>query len=182
MDLPDSREIAPSRLAGIAFDTGFAIDALMADVVGCLEKRGLRLSGAIQTVSEGPGCDRRSLRLRALNDDWEIPILQDRGALATGCRLDYGSMVDVCARIDAAFGKETDLMVLNRFGRAEAEGGGLRQVLQRCVEADLPTLIAVRSDYISDWTAFHGGLAQTLSPDLTSVLAWCLQWQPAAAR
>jgi len=181
MDLPDSREIPPSRLAGIAFEAGFAIDALMADLVARLKERGMRLSGAIQTASEVPGCDRRNLRLRALDDDWEIPILQDRGPLAKGCRLDYGSMVDVCAHIDAGFGKQTDLMVLNRFGRAEAEGGGLRQVLQRCVEADLPTLIAVRSDYLADWAAFHGGMAQTLSPDLPTVLAWCLQWQAAEA-
>lgn len=181
MDLPDTRDIPPSRLAAIAFESGFGIDALMAELAHCLKEHGMRLSGAIQTVSDVPGSDRRNLRLRALDDDWEIPILQDRGALATGCRLDYGSMVDVCARIEAGFRRERDLMILNRFGRAEAEGGGLRQVLQRCVEAEVPTLIAVRQDYLADWAAFHGGLAQTLTPDLSAVMSWCLQWQAAEA-
>lgn len=181
MHLPHSRKISPSRLAGIVFESGFAIDALMAQLVERLQARGLRLCGVIQTVSDAAGGDRHNLRLRALGDDWEIPILQDRGPLAKGCRLDYASMVDVCARIDASLAQQADLVVLNRFGRAEAEGGGLRQVLERCVEAERPTIIAVRSDYLADWSAFHGGMADTLSPDLETILAWCLHWQAAEA-
>jgi len=179
--LSDTSQIARSRIAGIAFEPGFAVDALMAEIVDRLEQRGLRLAGVIQSLSKEPGCDRGNLRLRALGSDWEIPILQDRGPLAKGCRLDYGSMVDVSARIDASLKGDVDLVILNRFGRAESEGGGLRQVLERCVEAELPTLIAVRTDYHADWEGFHGGMARTMPAHLPTVLSWCLQWQAAVA-
>ena len=64
-------------------------------------------------------------------------------------------------------------MMLNRFGRAEAEGGGLRSAFVRAMEAGIPVLTAVGAPYTEAWSQFHGRLAIDLPADLEAVLAWC---------
>lgn len=68
---------------------------------------------------------------------------------------------------------QPDLVILYRFGRAESEGYGLRQVLEHAVSEDIPVLIGVREEFRDLWDQFHGGLGAALPPDLHSVLAWC---------
>jgi hypothetical protein len=63
--------------------------------------------------------------------------------------------------------------MLNRFGKAEAEGGGLRSAFVRAMEAGVPVLTAVRPPYFEAWSKFHGRLAVDLPTDLDAVLAWC---------
>jgi hypothetical protein len=72
-----------------------------------------------------------------------------------------------------ARGSNVELLVLNRFGKAEAEGGGLRSAFVRAIEAGIPVVTAVRSPYIAAWSEFHERLAVDLTPDLGAVLAWC---------
>ena len=63
--------------------------------------------------------------------------------------------------------------MLNRFGKAEAEGHGLRSVFARAIDAGIPVLTAVRAPYGEAWAQFHGGLAVDLSTDIECTLDWC---------
>ena len=56
--------------------------------------------------------------------------------------------------------------MLNRFGKAEAEGGGLRSGFARAIDAGIPVLTAVRPPYREAWAQFHGGLAVDLPADI----------------
>ncbi len=88
-------------------------------------------------------------------------------------------------RLDAAMHDGVDLLLLNKFGKGEAEGGGLRSTFAGAIETGVPVLTAVRPPYLEAWTAFHGGLAADLMPDLGEVLAWCraaVQTRDAAPR
>ena len=64
-------------------------------------------------------------------------------------------------------------MMLNRFGKAEAEGGGLRSAFVRAMEAGIPMVTAVRPPYVEAWSQFHGRLAIDLADGFRRVLAWC---------
>ncbi len=169
----ESGESNASRIVGIVFKKGYPIDALLNDVVVELEAQGAKLAGVIQTAGLEPGCDVLGVKLRSLAGDWDMPILQNRGREARGCRLDYGSIAEVTARISNNIPADTDFVFLNRFGRAEAEGNGFRQILQKCLESDFPAIIGVREDYLEDWTVFHGGLATQLPPDRHAILGYC---------
>ncbi len=100
-------------------------------------------------------------------------ISQELGSQAAACRLDAAGLAEVGALLDRSIDRELDLMILNRFGTAEAEGGGLRSVLARAIEAGIPVLTTVRPPYDAAWADFHGGLAVDLPPRLAPVLAWC---------
>jgi hypothetical protein len=77
------------------------------------------------------------------------------------------------ALLAAAINDTVDLLILNKFGKTEAEGGGLRSALARAIELGVPVLTAVRPPYTETWSGFHAGLAIDLIPDLDVVLAWC---------
>jgi uncharacterized protein DUF2478 len=100
-------------------------------------------------------------------------ISQELGAQAEGCRLDARGLADIAPLLDRAVGPEVELVIFNRFGRAESEGGGLRSAFGRTMEAGIPILTAVREPYLEAWSQFHGQLGADLAPELETVLAWC---------
>jgi nucleoside-triphosphatase THEP1 len=163
---------ATKRLAGISFPSKFPIDALLQDVVDALARRGLKLGGVVQVVATEPGRHVDVVRLRDLRDGSETRILQDLGPGARGCRLDAGAIAGVAARLERTLEEGADLLVVNRFGRGEAEGHGLRSILERAVAAEMAVLVAVRTDYGEAWGRFHGGLAEDLPAEREAILAW----------
>lgn len=72
-------------------------------------------------------------------------IWENRGACARGCRLDERGLLDAEPPIQSAIVDRVDLVVINRFGRAESSGPGARRLLPAALEADIPVLTAVRS-------------------------------------
>jgi hypothetical protein len=81
--------------------------------------------------------------------------------------------------IDAAIRDRVDLILISRFGRAEAEGNGLLACFTTALCAGIPVLTAVREPHLTRWRDFHGGLGVELPPRREAVLEWC---QSAARR
>lgn len=160
-------------LAAVLFPRGGAIDTLLATAAARLSADGWRLAGALQAEErDADGCC-GPMRLRSLTDGSETVISQNLGKLSAGCRLDPQALLAAAVRLTADLDGAPDLLVLNRFGKAEAEGGGLRPVIEKAVEAGVPTLIAVRDDHAAAWATFHGGLAETMPANDEAILDWC---------
>jgi hypothetical protein len=161
------------RLAAIAYEAGFPIDEFLGRVADLLRAEHIRLGGALQ--ENAPGDDGRcsAMTLVDLASRGRFRISQDLGSQAEGCRLDAQGIAEFVALLDRAPDQDAELMVLNRFGRAEAEGGGLRSAFARAMEAGIPVLTAVRAPYTEAWSQFHGRLATDLTAEIDAVLAWC---------
>ena len=110
--------------------------------------------------------------LTDLKSQRRFSISQELGTEAEGCRLDAAGLAEAGALLDRSIDRDTELLLLNRFGVAEAEGHGLRSIFARAMEAGVPILTAVRPPYTEAWVDFHGGLAVDLPPALEPVLAW----------
>lgn len=159
-------------LAAVLFERGEPVDAVLAAAVVRLRADGLTVAGAVQEeIADGPDCCGPTV-LRSLTDGSARVISQDLGRLASGCRLDPAALADAAAALAAVVDDAPDLLVLNRFGKAEAEGGGLRAVIERAMEHGLPVVVAVRTDHAAAWDAFHGGLAAALPADAGAIAAW----------
>lgn len=162
-------------LAAIHYEARFPIDSFMTKLAHALASEGVRLGGVIQenedTLRDDGSCC-ASMSIVDLRTHERFSISQDLGAESRGCRLDPRGLADVEGRLNAALAAGVELLLLNKFGRAEAEGRGLRSVLARALEAGVPVLTAVRAPYDAIWREFHGGLAITLPPDHAAVLEW----------
>jgi hypothetical protein len=161
------------RLAAIGFQTGFRIDDFLRRVADRLRADRVSLGGTLQENTGGGAGLCSAMTLIDLASQRRFLISQDLGPESEGCRLDPHGLSEVGALLDRTLGQHVELLLLNRFGTAEAEGGGLRPVFVRAIDAGIPILTAVRPPYLEAWAEFHGGLAIDLSPDLDRVLAWC---------
>ena len=164
----------PVRLAAVAYAAGFPIDELLWRVAERLRAQRVVLAGTLQENVGGLPGQCSAMALVELTSRRRIGISQDLGLQSEGCRLDAHGLSEVGALLDRPFDSAAELLMLNRFGKAEAEGGGgLRSIFARAIDAGVPVLTAVRPPYCEAWAQFHGGLAVELLADVEAVLAWC---------
>ncbi len=161
------------RLAAIRYETGFPIDDFLHLVADRLRANDVDLAGVLQENTAGAPGRCSAMTLIDLASRRRFGISQDLGAEAEGCRLDAQGLSAVGALLDRPFDDHAELLMLNRFGTAEAEGNGLRSAFARAIDAGIPILTAVRPPYLEAWAQFHGGLAVDLPADLSPVLGWC---------
>lgn len=154
---------------------GFA-DQLLAGVVDVLQGEGVRLAGALQVNKAGPTgcCEVMDLRLLGMPEHDAIRISQALGAAAKGCRLDPQGLEMAVGLISSGLQNGgPDLVVLNKFGKQEAEGRGFRPVVFQALEAGLPVLLPVSHDARPAFHAFTEGMGEELAADHQTLLDWC---------
>ena len=150
-----------------------ANDGFLARIAGMLLENGLKLTGTMQ-VNIGR-TDRRKcdMDLRILPDGPVLRISEDRGREARGCILDAGALEqaveDVSRRLPRA-----EVLLVNKFGRQEAEGRGFAPVIAEALALGVPVLVGVNGLNLEAFQAFAGGMAQPLPADAARVLDWCL--------
>ena len=159
-------------LAAISFARGFDIDALLLGVCDELRLRGVRVGGVLQSSFGRPGQCASSVLVTDLRTGDSFNIWSDRGTGARGCRLDENGLFEAEPVIRQAIADRVDLLVINRFGRAESLGRGLLGCFVSALEAGVPLLTAVRAPYDQGWREFHGGLGRELAADPAAALAW----------
>jgi len=133
-------------------------DRLFIDFIDDLCRSGLRPVGVIQS---GRSCRTKDPELRVviLPSRETVGLVTDtQESDAGGCRVDDERLGALAKRLTAAIDDGPDLVVINRFGRAEAEGRGLVKLIAQALKADIPVLIAVPERRFSDWIRFSDGM------------------------
>lgn len=156
-------------------------DRLMVAVAEALAARGIAVAGAVQVnVERGAGC-RCDMDLRVLGGREVLRISEDRGPHSSGCRLDPRGLAEAVQRVETALDRGAALLIVNKFGKAESEGGGFRAVIGKAMLAGVPVLTAVSAKQVPGFLAFAEGLGTELPADPEAVLAWCLNARALAA-
>ncbi|WP_332684468.1 DUF2478 domain-containing protein [Bosea sp. (in: a-proteobacteria)] len=161
-------------LAAIVYASGFPIDELMAEVAARLRQEAVRLGGVVQHNQDDclRGC--ASMALEDLASGRRFAISEDRGAGATGCRLDAAGLAAAGGAVASALEGQVDLLIINKFGKQEALGQGLRAEIAAGFLSGLPLLTAVREDMLAAWGEFVGEAWQRLPPERDAVADWAL--------
>lgn len=154
--------------------SGGAVDQLLKELTRTLGARGVRLAGAIQHNTDVEAGCRCQMTLEDLGSGRLVSISEQRGPLARGCHLDTAALEEVVGLATAAVESGAELLVVNKFGKREAEGHGLRQAIEAAVGHDIPVLVAVSRDNRGAWDAFAAGMDTELGSDLADVTRWCL--------
>jgi nucleoside-triphosphatase THEP1 len=154
-----SRLTAPAPIVAIIYSEGREVDPVIAGVADELRARGVRCAGFAQREVPRPGRSRCDMALEDLATGEILGISQDRGPEARGCRLDVGELLRAMERARGHLAGSPDLLVLNKFGKTEAEGGGFRSLIAEAVELEIPVLLAVSWRNIDGWRSFAADLA-----------------------
>ncbi len=162
-----------SQIGVAVYDDGFFGDALIAQCAAGLVASGYRLGGVVQSNVHRPGRRRCDMYVKDLLGGDEIKISFDRGNEARGCRLDPDAFARIDAWVERAVLERVDLLIINKFGKEEAHGRGLRRVIAEALIAEIPLVVGVSTRNLCDFLTFAGDSAARLRPDIEAITAWC---------
>lgn len=170
MSMPGSVASAPTA-AAIRHDGSVDVDALLWAVAEEQRRLGRRVRGLLMTYPEGNQQACAPMVLVDLGEGGAYRVSQALGGGSASCRADTQGFARASEVLRQALRDAPDLVIVNRFGSLESEGGGFSAELLDLLAAGVPLLTAVATRYESAWTRFTGGT--TLLPAaLNAVREW----------
>lgn len=164
-DAPSRMPSAPAIVAILCSDSR-DVDPIAAQIVEYLTSAGMKCAGFLQRDVPREGRSRCDMLLESLSTGEVVGISEDRGLHARGCRLDVRELMRAMALASAALDAGCDLLVVNKFGKTEVEGGGFRPLIAEAAERGIPVLIAVPWRNVDGWRHYVGDLAMEVSVDV----------------
>jgi hypothetical protein len=101
----------------------------------------------------------------------EYLVSQPLGRDSNACRADTQGFARASVVLRDALAAAPDLVVSNRFGGLEAEGGGFASELLALMAQGVPVLTVVAARHVAAWQHFTGGAA-LLPAEPGAVQAW----------
>ena len=147
-------------------------DLVLTKAATRLRQSGVRTCGTTQINSDNPKTGRCDMDVQVLPDGPVIRISQSLGKNSCGCRLDSAALEMAVGLVEAELGKGAQLLIVNKFGKQEAEGGGFRDVIARAASDGIPVLVGLNSVNKPAFEAFAGGLAEPVPATEADVLDW----------
>jgi len=141
---------------------------------------GLRVAGVLQhpVCSDAAGhCD---VVLEELTTGLRTDLFEDRGPGARGCRLDVAALAEVNAQVARSLDSSPEILIVNKFGKVEAEGRGLLDLVAMAVDRGIPVVIGVPIRNLQAWRSFAGGMSVEFSSDPSEVKDWLNRTFPVA--
>ena len=160
-------------------------DLLLFNVARTLMGRGYRLTGTVQINTPrktGGSCD---MDVRILPAGPTIQISQDLGPEARGCRLDPAALETAVGHVEAALTGPVDGLIVNKFGKHEADGRGFRNAIATAMDLDIPVLVGINGLNRDAFLEFAGGMTTEVPPTEGALVDWFVAarcWTPLAGQ
>ncbi len=151
-------------------------DLLLSELARTLIAQGVLICGVVQSNVECSDNDLCDMDVKVLPQGPVFRISQSLGRSSRGCRLDPAALEEAVAHVSpmltGAAGPLPDLLIVNKFGKHEADGRGFRPVIAEAMLAGVPVLTAVNETNAAKFQGFAGGMAEQLPPNLKDLLDW----------
>ncbi|HEY6257528.1 MAG TPA: DUF2478 domain-containing protein [Xanthobacteraceae bacterium] len=148
---------AQCDLAALVFGKPDEPDRLLSEFVQELMIQGHRVVGLVQTR-----LDDGSAAVSVLPTGETIPLAPRQDSLANSSRPGPCDLGRAAAAVDALIESGADLVIINRFGKLEAEGTGLVDKIARALSLDIPVVVAVPEFRFLKWLSFCNGMGVKL--------------------
>ena len=161
-------------ILAIVYSDGLAADRYISDLGYKIRDAGIAVAGIVQHnkfIRDRTKCD---MEVEELASGTVLKLSEDRGKGARGCRLDRGALSKAAALLSASLENEPELVILNKFGKIEAEGRGLRDILADAVQLGVPLVVGVPYRNIEQWRVFAEGLAEECPIGSSRLHEWLL--------
>ncbi|WP_127560548.1 DUF2478 domain-containing protein [Nioella ostreopsis] len=148
------------------------VDRVLGRLAETLMARGVDVAGVVQTNTDcGPAkaCD---MDVEVLPAGPVLRISQDLGPGSRGCRLNPEALELAVGLVGQRLNGDTRLLVVNKFGKQEAEGRGFREVIGAALAQDIPVVVGLNGLNRDAFETFCGGMAEALTPELQALLDW----------
>ena len=151
-----------------------ATDRLLSSFAAQLATRGRRCVGIVQTNTECADDRLCDMDVQVLPDGKVFRISQTLGPGAKGCRLDPAALEEAVGLVTQSLSESVkpDLLIVNKFGKHEADGRGMRPVIGEAMARGIPVLTGVNRLNRERFEAYSEGMAVGLDPTPESLMAW----------
>jgi nucleoside-triphosphatase THEP1 len=161
---------ATSRIGVIPGPDSSAAQAAIASSVAAWRAEGVKVAGVLAEEHGLAGRSCGAGYLRDLASGERFIIYRDVPAGAGACHIDAAGVEAACAALIRQIA-ESDLVVLNKFGKLEAMRQGLWRALEASVSAGKPLLLALSEKHAVAFRAVAPDAAW-LEPEQAALDAW----------
>ncbi|MEM8555725.1 MAG: DUF2478 domain-containing protein [Pseudomonadota bacterium] len=147
-------------------------DRLLSSLATALEDSTLRICGVVQINTDRNDCVGCDMDVRILSTDTTLRISQSLGPEARGCRLDTSALENAVGLVEATMSNGADLLIINKFGKHEANGRGFRGMIGDALAAGTPVIVGLNDTNRAAFDEFAGDFAEALPDDLDALQAW----------
>jgi len=147
-------------------------DLLLRAVADGLIASGRRPAGLVQINTERADAGPCDMDVRVLPAGPVIRISQSLGRASRGCRLDPGALEDAVGHVAAGLEAGADCLIVNKFGKHEAEGRGFRPVIAEAIARGLPVIVGLNALNASAFHDFTEGAAVELDATVPAITGW----------
>lgn len=164
-------------LAGIPAADASQVDCLLSTLATRLERRGVRLAGAVQNDIERQDRCRCDMILQILGSTSQYPISANLGHFSQGCQLDIGALQSAAWEVENALRSAPDdalpqLLIVNKFSKSEAQGKGFATSIALAIERGVSVLCGIGRLSLADFQSFTDGQAEILEPNEQAIELW----------
>ena len=151
-----------------------ATDRLLTALAERLAAQGVRTAGIVQTNTECYDNKLCDMDVRVLPDGETIRISQSLGEGARGCRLNPEALERAVGLVTSALNATPapQVLIVNKFGKHEADGRGMRPLIGEALAMGLPVVCGVNRMNVAAFESFAEGVSQEAAPDLDALVAW----------
>ena len=160
------------RVGVVPYDDSAGLDVIMSDVVDLFRARGVTVAGLLQRSGEPVPSGKQSMWVEDILTGHAIRLDQPRGPGAIACTFDTDALARSAFLLRSAVESGAELIVVSRFGSAEAEGRGLREEIAAAICAGAVVLIPVRNSFLPALEDFLGAPAKVLDASVAVISDW----------
>lgn len=152
-------------ILAITYSDGVRAASVLRRLATELMHRDIHCCGFVQLDEPRDDRARCDMVLIDLASRQRLRISEDRGPLARGCLLDAGELVRAVEHMRGRLDQGADVLIINKFGKTEVEGGGFRSLISDAMERNVVVVIAVPWRNIESWRMFAGDLAEEVAAE-----------------
>ena len=162
----------PLPIAALVHESAEYADEFLYAFIQDLQSQEKTILGVIQAHPEVSFAYGSQMGIIDLSSGAYISIAQDLGKHNTSCCIDAEAISNSSRILQSARMQNPDLIIVNRFGKLEAEGTGFADEMLEIMSEGLPLLTVVSERFLPMWREFSGGLATEIAPDSTALHQW----------
>jgi hypothetical protein len=115
-----------ARVGVLLYDASIEIDTILAEAVTRIRDRDISVEGLLQFFGERLPNGKRSMWVEDIGSGALIRLDRPRAPGAMACLLDPDALAQAACMLQRAVNSGPELLVISRFGNAEADGRGMR--------------------------------------------------------
>lgn len=169
-------------IAGVVYERGQAIRDVMKDFVAELKASGVNVHGILQETPKDLSPDAIGCGVDAIDikTGTHVALVRPTQYELDNkiCSLDLGQLAEASMSLRRALIEHADIVVVEKFGKHEKDGGGLSDELLAVMAEGIPTVVSVPKSEQASWETFSGGMGDTLACELDQLQHWWAAHKP----